>query len=602
MIIGTPHFLAPELISGKKVLPSADIYAVGALAIDCLSPISPFKDWKGQVVNKLNERAAGLGRLAIPSSASGDLAELLRRATSFDCAMRYKDGETLSLALEKLSVQGGAVTEVSTLTEEVTKSALAPALAERTPIEKPKSNSSKFLIVAVVLFFAVLMVSHPFTKDVDTTVTNLQISEGVDFVEVRWSSREGYSGIVELVPDGEKSLRAIEGSAGTSHVVLVERVPPNKPGRLTILFPSGQRSLSHKYSSRDRALTLLDCTRVANSIHLQFASSPKGVSALLKLADGSQITGKRRGEKWLLDVPRVLNGSNLVGADIVVRGRGGLEHTFSLQECLRKQVLRASDGLHETIGRQLFNDALMDSKKKSRDFEKPLLGTEALMKWRRERASHWFAIAKRTFKENGDEKRLDIIAGLSPLSFSSLLSLSEQSSIIQKLLYFRKLKSLLFKFSQAPLFNEPFTGHFHFSSQPQGENAFTLRLTTEKAVKLMEGLDSRSVAMPLWSEHFDLSNGDIGSCELKFTIGRWRGPWLALKVNENKLVIPSPRLISGWRRIRTDRSSELKVVYQRIPPSYLVKGKNVIELRIDSVERLGSVVALEKIELLLYYK
>jgi serine/threonine-protein kinase len=43
-VLGTPHYMAPELIRGKPATPASDIYALGCTVYECLTGKTPFSD------------------------------------------------------------------------------------------------------------------------------------------------------------------------------------------------------------------------------------------------------------------------------------------------------------------------------------------------------------------------------------------------------------------------------------------------------------------------------------------------------------------------------------------------------------------------------
>jgi serine/threonine protein kinase len=41
-VVGTPHYLAPELIEGREATPASDVYALGCVLHECLVGAPPF--------------------------------------------------------------------------------------------------------------------------------------------------------------------------------------------------------------------------------------------------------------------------------------------------------------------------------------------------------------------------------------------------------------------------------------------------------------------------------------------------------------------------------------------------------------------------------
>ena len=109
-VVGTPHYLAPELIEGSAATPASDVYALGCVAYECVAGSAPFAHLHGFEVpfGHLEEtprdpcegRSApsGLGRAVLEALAKDPLrrpptgtayAHLLR----FACATSVRDDE-----------------------------------------------------------------------------------------------------------------------------------------------------------------------------------------------------------------------------------------------------------------------------------------------------------------------------------------------------------------------------------------------------------------------------------------------------------------------------------------------------------------------------
>ncbi|MEO1234047.1 MAG: serine/threonine-protein kinase, partial [Myxococcota bacterium] len=63
-ILGTPHYLPPEVVRGERARPASDIYGLGAVAYRFLTGIAPFQGSTSEVLNKvLKERPRPLAEL-----------------------------------------------------------------------------------------------------------------------------------------------------------------------------------------------------------------------------------------------------------------------------------------------------------------------------------------------------------------------------------------------------------------------------------------------------------------------------------------------------------------------------------------------------------
>jgi eukaryotic-like serine/threonine-protein kinase len=98
-ILGTPHYIAPELIEGLEATEASDVYALGCLLYECLAGEPPFAGGSAAAV--------GFAQLAEPppdireqrAEVSADLAKALLAALGKDPAARPTSGTALARML-----------------------------------------------------------------------------------------------------------------------------------------------------------------------------------------------------------------------------------------------------------------------------------------------------------------------------------------------------------------------------------------------------------------------------------------------------------------------------------------------------------------------
>ena len=84
MLLGTPSYLAPEVVAGARVDHRADMWAVGVMLYELLSGQRPFQapTFVGLVYRIVHEPRAGLGRAALDLPAG--LADVVARTLEKD--------------------------------------------------------------------------------------------------------------------------------------------------------------------------------------------------------------------------------------------------------------------------------------------------------------------------------------------------------------------------------------------------------------------------------------------------------------------------------------------------------------------------------------
>jgi eukaryotic-like serine/threonine-protein kinase len=100
-VIGSPKYMAPEQILGKKVDERADIYALGVILYEMLTGVPPYS--RGDHMSVMYQHVQGKARApreVNPSMPSG-LSDLIMKAMAVDKAKRHQSMEELQGALGK---------------------------------------------------------------------------------------------------------------------------------------------------------------------------------------------------------------------------------------------------------------------------------------------------------------------------------------------------------------------------------------------------------------------------------------------------------------------------------------------------------------------
>lgn len=129
MVLGTPSYMSPEQLSGKKVDGRSDLFSLAVSIYQMLSGHLPFVgDSMAQLMFKIaNEEPADIRTLnpAIPEG----LAEVLKRAMAKDADERFQTGEELAAALRPYGEQSASSTGMNIPAAPVVRPA-APAIPQ----------------------------------------------------------------------------------------------------------------------------------------------------------------------------------------------------------------------------------------------------------------------------------------------------------------------------------------------------------------------------------------------------------------------------------------------------------------------------------------
>jgi eukaryotic-like serine/threonine-protein kinase len=100
-VIGSPKYMAPEQILGKKVDERADIYALGVILYEMVTGVPPYS--RGDHMSVMYQHVQGKARPAqeVNPNLPPGLSDLVMRAMAVDKTKRFQTMEELRLALER---------------------------------------------------------------------------------------------------------------------------------------------------------------------------------------------------------------------------------------------------------------------------------------------------------------------------------------------------------------------------------------------------------------------------------------------------------------------------------------------------------------------
>ncbi|MDQ3271000.1 MAG: serine/threonine protein kinase, partial [Pseudomonadota bacterium] len=102
MVLGTPSFMSPEQIAGKKVDGRSDLYSLGVMLFQMLAGVLPFRgESMAELMYKIANEPAPDIRIIRPE-LSAQLADIVSRALSKSSETRYQDGDQFAADLRSV--------------------------------------------------------------------------------------------------------------------------------------------------------------------------------------------------------------------------------------------------------------------------------------------------------------------------------------------------------------------------------------------------------------------------------------------------------------------------------------------------------------------
>jgi serine/threonine-protein kinase len=101
-VIGSPKYMAPEQILGKKVDERADIYSVGVILYEMITGVPPYS--RGDHMSVMYQHVQGKAKqpIEVNPQLPKPLSDLVVKCMSVDKLKRFQSMDELRGALEKV--------------------------------------------------------------------------------------------------------------------------------------------------------------------------------------------------------------------------------------------------------------------------------------------------------------------------------------------------------------------------------------------------------------------------------------------------------------------------------------------------------------------
>lgn len=171
-LVGTPHYLAPEVVEGREATPRSDLYSLGVVLYETLTASKPFTGDTPVAVAMAHLRQ---GPRPLPTSVPPRLQALVESALAKDPAQRPPDAATFAAELRAAVGAGQAPTVVAAAppagasrTRVLPAAAIAPAVTpdmaygdERRRRWWPTAAAAVVLLAGLALVFALTRGDEP---------------------------------------------------------------------------------------------------------------------------------------------------------------------------------------------------------------------------------------------------------------------------------------------------------------------------------------------------------------------------------------------------------------------------------------------------------
>ena len=237
MLLGTPAYMAPELIMGEEVTPAADVYSLGVMLFECLAGEGPFRATNDVqlLAMHVHEPVPWLASRAphVPEIIS----QLVARALAKRAEERFRDARAMLTALDDVLTASGSrviLPKVETPSPTVRMEALAPtrpvsrpdaatrqvSRPSRSGLERSRAEGTprgsrrvrNLALLAVVALAPLGLFAGALAWLMDQSVRDVRVVADDDGrLSVEWSTRHAVRAGIAVLP------RAVSGSTLTSY-------------------------------------------------------------------------------------------------------------------------------------------------------------------------------------------------------------------------------------------------------------------------------------------------------------------------------------------------------------------------------------------------
>jgi len=242
MALGTPRYMAPEMLQGLPAERASDIYALGVMAYVMVCGVHPFE--ADDMVTLMDKVLAGpeatapsTVRVGISAGWDGFTARCMARNPE----LRFESAETVAAAVAELGngrVAGGVAGAV---VDTHRARAVGNDDGGRRP-STPRWPALVLLVVAGVIGVLLVLRDGRAGEPRDFDVVGLHVRAEPGAVVLTWRSERAYGTRVVVAGDGPSAAGAA-AAATTAHRVVVAPLDDGRTCTLHIVFPDGSRSL-----------------------------------------------------------------------------------------------------------------------------------------------------------------------------------------------------------------------------------------------------------------------------------------------------------------------------------------------------------------------
>ncbi len=354
-MLGTPFYMAPEMVIGERADNKADIYAIGVIAFFLLTGQKPFEgeDLMALMTKIMNQKPPHVSDVNQKLSLLWD--PLLDKCMAKDPELRFKSAEDLKKALRKLQDSFASHKKQKSRTTAPVKreKTSKTSITESGAVEATKISSSSQSVVSrrssrtlLILFFlcltvALVILSGSFQrKPIKYSVLNLQTESYPGSIVFRWNSNHPYLSLIELSGIKDKTtLHGGEKGKTTDHKVRVTGLEQEEEYSFRVLYPNKESSLVQRVKTSRLELTNLT---ISPGGFLSFTCPPANrVIVHQKRASGRKSLNEAIpsdvGDKWSIPISASLRDTEQLRAEVELKG-GKNTFSFDLGNMLKTEA------------------------------------------------------------------------------------------------------------------------------------------------------------------------------------------------------------------------------------------------------------------------
>ena len=287
-MVGTPFYMAPEMVRGERADGKADIWAIGIIIYELLTGLKPYV---ADDINSLMMAISFQGYKPIEETKpklTYQWTSVLDGCLQKEKEERFQSGEELLQAIEAMVAK-----KAPTAKDTKRRQQMAEDTARHAKVDKAKGGNRPFFAFSLfLLIISVLANSFLSTRKPNNySVENLKVNSRLQSATITWFSESPYPTKIKVLRPS--TLGIVHGKKGEDgrHEIELSKLKEGQEYSYVIVFPGNKESLTKSFTTAKLSLKFAEIKEEKDKLRLSFWARPKPAASQLVLWGKEKIVG-----------------------------------------------------------------------------------------------------------------------------------------------------------------------------------------------------------------------------------------------------------------------------------------------------------------------